>query len=246
MSARIHPWIVSGVVSSSDWCWGAVGSLSSGLLLLLQDRRRGVGLDAPVLEISTVVHFAAVALSDPHAPQSHHTDAVSFAWPSRHRLGKPGRPPPVRTGHRQGPDTPRVRGHAGVRPDQHPRHQRLGAGLTFLGFSLAVRGPVGAPNRAGSAAPVSRLAGRGHTGQYRLTASPGRTPSGTVPLRLRGRFAPVPDERDVSALPEESTHEAVATLRRRARWSAGSARPRGGSIPAPSCAGSWTREYAMG
>ena len=30
------PWIVSGVVSSFDWRWGAVGGLVTGLLLLWQ------------------------------------------------------------------------------------------------------------------------------------------------------------------------------------------------------------------
>jgi hypothetical protein len=35
------PWIVAGVVSSFDWRWGAIGGLVTGLLLLLQDRRRG-------------------------------------------------------------------------------------------------------------------------------------------------------------------------------------------------------------
>ncbi|ADI04741.1 hypothetical protein SBI_01620 [Streptomyces bingchenggensis BCW-1] len=54
------PWIVSGVVSSLDWRWGATGGLVSGLLLLVQDRRRGVGLDALVLEISAVVYFVVV------------------------------------------------------------------------------------------------------------------------------------------------------------------------------------------
>ncbi|MFD8647370.1 hypothetical protein ACFV1D_05510, partial [Streptomyces mirabilis] len=51
------PWIVAGVVSSFDWRWGAIAGLVSGLLLLLQDRFRGVGLDALILEISTVVYF---------------------------------------------------------------------------------------------------------------------------------------------------------------------------------------------
>jgi hypothetical protein len=49
------PWIVAGVVSSFDWRWGALGGLVSGLLLMLQDRRRGVGL-------------------------ADHTDVISFGW----------------------------------------------------------------------------------------------------------------------------------------------------------------------
>lgn len=54
------PWIVSGVVSSFDWRWGAIGGLVSGLLLLLQDRRRGVALDALVLDIATIAYFVVV------------------------------------------------------------------------------------------------------------------------------------------------------------------------------------------
>ncbi|WP_316767036.1 hypothetical protein [Streptomyces sasae] len=50
------PWIVTGVVSGFvDWRWGAVSGVVSGLLLLLQDRRRGVDLDALILEAGTIV-----------------------------------------------------------------------------------------------------------------------------------------------------------------------------------------------
>lgn len=77
------PWIVSGVVSSFDWRWGAMGGLVTGLLLLLQDRRRGVDLDALVLEISAIVYFVvvgAVAVTDPDSVLADHTDVISFGW----------------------------------------------------------------------------------------------------------------------------------------------------------------------
>ncbi|MCC5479189.1 hypothetical protein [Streptomyces barringtoniae] len=62
--------------------WGAVSGFASGLLLL-QDRRRGVDLDALILEASTIVYFVlvgAVAVARPHSSLSHHTDVLSFAW----------------------------------------------------------------------------------------------------------------------------------------------------------------------
>lgn len=77
------PWIVAGVVSSFDWRWGALGGLVSGLLLLGQNRRRGVDLDALILEISTVAYFVvvgAVAVAQPHSALAKHTDVVSFGW----------------------------------------------------------------------------------------------------------------------------------------------------------------------
>jgi hypothetical protein len=77
------PWIVAGVVSSFDWRWGAVAGLLSGILLLLQDRRAGVTADAQILDVSTVVYFAALgvlALAAPHSPLEHYDDVLSFGW----------------------------------------------------------------------------------------------------------------------------------------------------------------------
>ncbi len=54
------PWIIAGVISSFDWRLGALGGIVSGLLLILQDRRRGVALDALILEVSTVVYFVVI------------------------------------------------------------------------------------------------------------------------------------------------------------------------------------------
>ncbi|MCW1100263.1 hypothetical protein OJ963_41615 [Streptomyces sp. RS2] len=77
------PWIISGVVSSFDWRWGAAGGLASALLLLLQDRRRGVGVDALVLEISSVLYFIVIgvlAFTNPDSGVSGYTDTLSFMW----------------------------------------------------------------------------------------------------------------------------------------------------------------------
>src|ERR1700754_4653524 len=63
------PWIASGVISSFDLRWGALAGLLTGLLLLLQDRRRGVPTDSEVLEISSIGYFAVMgllALAAPH------------------------------------------------------------------------------------------------------------------------------------------------------------------------------------
>ncbi|MEU9990908.1 hypothetical protein AB0E10_29765 [Streptomyces sp. NPDC048045] len=156
------PWIVAGVVSSFDWRWGALGGLVSGLLLLLQDRRRGVGLDALVLEISTVVYFVvvgAVAVTRPDASLSDHTDVVSFAWLAATAWGTLAIRQPFTLGiaRRQTPpeywDMPEF-----VRVNNHIT-SAWGAGFTFIGVSLAVCGAVDAPAWVGIAAHVVGLVG---------------------------------------------------------------------------------------
>ncbi|MGI3200361.1 hypothetical protein ACRJ4W_21365 [Streptomyces sp. GLT-R25] len=123
------PWIVSGVVSSFDWRWGAIGGLVTGLLLLLQDRRRGVDLDALVLEISAIVYFVvvgAVAVTDPDSVLADHTDVISFAWLAATAWGSlaVGRPFTLGIARRQTPreywDMPEVH------PGQQPHHGGLG------------------------------------------------------------------------------------------------------------------------
>ncbi|MGC0314942.1 hypothetical protein [Kitasatospora acidiphila] len=164
------PWIVSAAVSGSDWRWGAIGGLLSGLLLLLQDRRRGVGLDALILEISTVVYFAAVgalAVAAPHSALSNHTDVVSFAWLALTAWGTLAirRPFTLGIAKRQTPqaywDQPgflRVNDHITA---------AWGAGFTFIAVTLAVCGAVHAPGWVGIAAHVvGLLAPAGFTKAY--------------------------------------------------------------------------------
>ncbi|MET8982776.1 hypothetical protein ABZX85_45090 [Streptomyces sp. NPDC004539] len=157
------PWIVAGFVSGFvDWRWGAVSGFVSGLLLLLQDRRRGVDLDALILEASTIVYFAvvgAVAVVRPHASLSHHTDVLSFAWLAATAWGTLAirRPFTLGIAKRRTPrefwDMPEF-----VRVNNHIT-SAWGAGFTFIGVGLAVAGAVGAPAWVGIAAHVVGLAG---------------------------------------------------------------------------------------
>ncbi|KPI08114.1 hypothetical protein ACIQWL_16280 [Streptomyces mirabilis] len=156
------PWIVAGVVSSFDWRWGAIAGLVSGLLLLLQDRLRGVGLDALILEISTVVYFVvvgAVAVADPGSALADHTDVVSFGWLAATAWGTLAirRPFTLGIAKRQTPpeywDMPEF-----VRVNNHIT-SAWGAGFTFIGVSLAVCGAVDAPAWVGIAAHVAGLVG---------------------------------------------------------------------------------------
>ncbi|WP_217565769.1 hypothetical protein [Streptomyces sp. GbtcB7] len=156
------PWIVAGVVSSFDWRWGAIAGLVSGLLLLLQDRFRGVGLDALILEISTVAYFVvvgAVAVADPGSALADHTDVVSFGWLAATAWGTLAirRPFTLGIAKRQTPpeywDMPEF-----VRVNNHIT-SAWGAGFTFIGISLAVCGAVDAPAWVGIAAHVAGLVG---------------------------------------------------------------------------------------
>ncbi|MGW2693180.1 hypothetical protein [Streptomyces sp. NPDC001296] len=156
------PWIVAGVVSSFDWRWGAMGGLVSGLLLLVQDRRRGVDLDALILEISTITYFVvvgAVAVAQPHSALAKHTDAVSFGWLAATAWGTLAirRPFTLGIARRQTP-----REYWGmpefIRVNNHIT-SAWGTGFTFIGVSLAVCGAVNAPAWVGIAAHVVGLVG---------------------------------------------------------------------------------------
>lgn len=156
------PWIIAGVVSSFDWRWGAIAGLVSGLLLLLQYRFRGVGLDALILEISTVAYFVvvgAVAVADPGSALADHTDVISFGWLAATAWGTLAirRPFTLGIAKRQTPpeywDMPEF-----VRVNNHIT-SAWGAGFTFIGVSLAVCGAVDAPAWVGIAAHVFGLVG---------------------------------------------------------------------------------------
>ncbi|MFF4962043.1 hypothetical protein ACFY2Z_34495 [Streptomyces sp. NPDC001222] len=137
------PWIAAGFVSGFvDWRWGAVSGFASGLLLLLQDRRRGVGLDALILEAGTIAYFAwvgAVAVARPHSFLSHHTDVLSFAWLAATAWGTLAirRPFTLGIAKRQMPrevwDMPEF-----VRVNNHIT-SAWGTGFTFIGVSLPSR-----------------------------------------------------------------------------------------------------------
>ena len=80
------PWIIYAVVSgfSDDaWRWAAVAAVAAGILLILDDRRRGVKPDAQILEISAVVFFAVVAIvgfATDGATFHKYDSVLSFGW----------------------------------------------------------------------------------------------------------------------------------------------------------------------
>ncbi|MFF7472942.1 hypothetical protein [Streptomyces sp. NPDC008092] len=156
------PWIVAGVVSGFvDWRWGALGGVVSGVLLLLQDVRRGVDLDALILEISTIVYFVAigaVSVADPGSALKDHSDVLSFAWLAATAWGSMAirRPFTLGIAKRQ---TPREYWDM---PEFLQVNNRItsawGAGFTFIAVVLAVGGAVDARAWVGITAHVVGLA----------------------------------------------------------------------------------------
>jgi hypothetical protein len=77
------PWIAFAALSTVGWQWGALAGLVLALALFADGRRRGTPLDTQVLELSTIVYFAALtALSflAPQSPAQHFVGAASMAW----------------------------------------------------------------------------------------------------------------------------------------------------------------------
>jgi hypothetical protein len=75
------PWIAFAVIPG--WQWGALTALLIGFFLLNKQHRAGVGMDALILETSTVVYFVALAVlafSAPHSPLHTYSGVLSFAW----------------------------------------------------------------------------------------------------------------------------------------------------------------------
>jgi hypothetical protein len=63
--------------------WAAIAGLAVSLVLFAQDRRRGIKLDALVLDVATLFFFAALsvaAFADPCAPLGAWSSALSFGW----------------------------------------------------------------------------------------------------------------------------------------------------------------------
>ncbi|WP_406121184.1 hypothetical protein [Streptomyces sp. NBC_00989] len=154
------PWIVAGVLSSFDWRWGALGGLVTGLLMMLNDRRRGIGFDALVLEISTLAYFVvigAVSVARPDSSLAGHTDVISFVWLAATAWGSLVVWSPFTLGiaKRQTPreywDTP------GFLQVNNYITSAWGAGFTFIAVSLAVAGAVDAPAWVGITAHVVGL-----------------------------------------------------------------------------------------
>ncbi|HEX4787478.1 MAG TPA: hypothetical protein VH372_03385 [Actinospica sp.] len=76
-------WIVFALFPNSDVAWAALAGLAVALVLFIQDRRRGIPLDALVLDLATMFFFAALsvaAFAAPHAPLGAWSSALSFGW----------------------------------------------------------------------------------------------------------------------------------------------------------------------
>jgi hypothetical protein len=154
------PWILSGVISVTDWRWGAAAGLLSALLLLRQDRRRGFALDSEILEISSLVYFAvigAIAMAVPHSALRNHTDVASFCWLALTAWGTLviGRPFTLGIARRQ---TPR---EFWDRPEFFRINAVItaawGAGFTFIGAAIALDDAIHAPGWVSIAAHVVGL-----------------------------------------------------------------------------------------
>lgn len=78
------PWIVFAAVTPLDWRFGAVAGGVAGLLLAAHLRRAaGQPADALLLDLSSVVFFALVAVlafADPGSPVRSWVGALSLAW----------------------------------------------------------------------------------------------------------------------------------------------------------------------
>ncbi|MFD8819299.1 hypothetical protein ACFV23_49440 [Streptomyces sp. NPDC059627] len=156
------PWIVAGVVSGFvDWRWGAVAGVVSGLVLLLQDRRRGVELDALILEASTILYFlviGGISFADPESALKDHSDVLSFAWLAATAWGSMAIRHPFTLGiaKRQTPreywDMPEF-----LQVNNYITAS-WGAGFTFIAVVLAIGNAVDAPTWVGITAHVIGLA----------------------------------------------------------------------------------------
>ena len=77
------PWIAYGVLSVLGWQWGALAALIVGGASFLADRRKGITLDAQLLDLGSIVYFtglAVLAFADPTSPVKHFDGPLSSAW----------------------------------------------------------------------------------------------------------------------------------------------------------------------
>ena len=77
------PWIAFAVVSGFSWQWAAVLGLAGSVGLLIQARAKKVPLDSQILEVSTLIYFAALtalSLSQPQSGLHQFTGAMSMGW----------------------------------------------------------------------------------------------------------------------------------------------------------------------
>lgn len=74
------PWIVFAAVPSGDWQWGALAAFVVATALIVQEKQKGTGFDALIIETGSAVFFAvlaAVAFTDPHSGVHDYSAALS-------------------------------------------------------------------------------------------------------------------------------------------------------------------------
>lgn len=77
------PWIVYSLVSVVGWQWGALAALVVSVVSLIADRRKGLALDAQILDLGSLGYFAVlatIAFVDPTSPLHHFDGPLSSAW----------------------------------------------------------------------------------------------------------------------------------------------------------------------
>lgn len=154
------PWIASGVVSAFDWRWGAAAGLVTGLLLLLQDRRRGLAMDAMILEISSIAYFVVVggiAFAFPDSPLQTYDDALSFAWLALTAWGSLAIRQPFTLGIARRQTPPEYWDMPEFIAVNRAITSAWGAGFTFICAVLSVSHLTDAPEWIGIAAHVVGL-----------------------------------------------------------------------------------------
>jgi hypothetical protein len=76
-------WIVFALFPNSEVAWAALAGLTIALVLFVQDRRRGIPLEAMALDVATLFFFGVLgitAFADPHAPLGTWSSTLSFGW----------------------------------------------------------------------------------------------------------------------------------------------------------------------
>ncbi|HEX3780036.1 MAG TPA: hypothetical protein VHX38_10220 [Pseudonocardiaceae bacterium] len=77
------PWIVYALVSVIGWQWGALAALLVSIASLIADHRKGVAIDAQILDFGSLIYFVgltAFSFADTHLPVQHFDGPLSSAW----------------------------------------------------------------------------------------------------------------------------------------------------------------------
>ncbi|MEU9336739.1 hypothetical protein AB0D49_26840 [Streptomyces sp. NPDC048290] len=154
------PWVVSGGVSAWDWRWGAVAGFVTGVLLFVQDRRRGVAADALVLEAGSILFFILLggyAFADPDSPAERWNGVLSFAWLAGIAWGSLALRRPFTLGIARRQTPPEYWDHPGFVAVNQVITAVWAAGFTFILGVLAVCEATGAPDWIGWTARIAGL-----------------------------------------------------------------------------------------